>query len=54
MEPIDTRSDSRSRFLSATPEQVFAAMSDPERVARWWGPDGFTNTIHQFDFTVGG
>ena len=54
MEPIDTRSDSRSRFLSATPEQVFAAISDPERVARWWGPDGFTNTIHQFDFTVGG
>lgn len=29
-------------------------MSTPDRVARWWGPDGFTNTIHQFDFRPGG
>ena len=50
MEPIEKRSDSRSMFIAATPAQVFAAMGDPVRVARWWGPDGFTNTIHQFDF----
>jgi uncharacterized protein YndB with AHSA1/START domain len=54
MEPSDERSDSRSLFIAATPAQVFAAMSDPARVARWWGPDGFTNTIHQFDFQPGG
>lgn len=54
MEPIDKRCDSRSTFIAATPQQVFAAMSDPARVARWWGPDGFTNTIHQFDFKPGG
>jgi uncharacterized protein YndB with AHSA1/START domain len=54
MEPIDKRSDSRSLFIAATPAQVFAAMSDPARVARWWGPDGFRNTIHQFDFRPGG
>ena len=29
-------------------------MSDPNRVARWWGPNGFTSTIHQFDFEPGG
>ncbi len=29
-------------------------MRDPERVAKWWGPDGFTNTIHQFEFENGG
>lgn len=29
-------------------------MSDPARVARWWGPDGFRNTIHQFDLRPGG
>lgn len=29
-------------------------MSDPHRVARWWGPTGFTNTIHQFEFKPGG
>ena len=54
MEPIDKRSDSRSAFVAATPAQVFAAMNDPARVARWWGPDGFRNTIHQFDFRPSG
>ena len=54
MEPIEMRSDARSMFIAATPMQVFAAMSDPARVARWWGPDGFRNTIHQFDFYPGG
>jgi uncharacterized protein YndB with AHSA1/START domain len=54
MEPIEKRSDSRSLFVPATPAQVFSAMSDPARIARWWGPDGFRNTIHRFDFTPGG
>jgi uncharacterized protein YndB with AHSA1/START domain len=54
MEPIEARSDSRRKTIAATPAQVFAAMSDPDRVARWWGPDGFTNTIHEFEFTQGG
>lgn len=36
------------------PAQVFAAMSDPARIARWWGPDGFTSSIHVFDFKPGG
>ncbi len=54
MSPIELRSDSRSRLIAATPEQVFAALCTPERVARWWGPAGFTNTIHRFDFVPGG
>jgi uncharacterized protein YndB with AHSA1/START domain len=54
MEPIDKRSDTRSIFIAATPVQVFAAMNDPARVARWWGPNGFKNTIQQFDFQPGG
>jgi uncharacterized protein YndB with AHSA1/START domain len=54
MEPVEQRSDSRSTFIAATPAQVFAAMNNPVRVARWWGPDGFKNTIHQFDFQPGG
>jgi uncharacterized protein YndB with AHSA1/START domain len=54
MEAVDKRSDSRSTYVAASPAQVFAAMSDPARVARWWGPDGFTNTIDQFDFRPGG
>ncbi|MCB1954892.1 MAG: SRPBCC family protein [Rhodocyclaceae bacterium] len=54
MEPVQDRSDIRSTHLAASPPEVFAAMSDPERVARWWGPAGFTNTIHVFDFRPGG
>jgi carbon monoxide dehydrogenase subunit G len=54
MEPVDSRSDTRSLFIDASPMEVFAAMSDPARIARWWGPDGFTNTIQQFDFRPGG
>ncbi len=54
MESVEKRSDIRSMFIAAPPRQVFAAMSDPERVARWWGPDGFTNTMHRFDFQAGG
>lgn len=54
MEPIEARSDSRSRWLAASPSEVFAAMRDAARIARWWGPAGFTNTIHQFEFEPGG
>jgi len=54
MEPVDQRSDSRHKLLAATPSEVFAAIQDPARIARWWGPAGFTNTIHQYDFKPGG
>src|SRR5262245_14036161 len=54
MEPVEQRSDSRMFFVPATPAQVFAAISESGRVARWWGPDGFTNSIHEFDFQPGG
>ena len=40
--------------IPATPEQVFAAISTPERLARWWGPAGFTNTVSVCEFKTGG
>ena len=43
-----------SREIAATVEQVFAAISCPERLARWWGPAGFTNTFHVCEFRTGG
>ena len=43
-----------SREIAASIEDVFAAFSDPERLARWWGPAGFTNTFHEFEFETGG
>jgi uncharacterized protein YndB with AHSA1/START domain len=43
-----------SREIPATVEQVFAAISHPERLARWWGPAGFTNTFSVCEFKNGG
>ncbi len=42
------------RTFAASREAVFAACSDPVRLAAWWGPQGFTNRFHQFDFRPGG
>lgn len=47
---VRSRCDSWSMVVAATPSQVFAAFSDPARMARWWGPAGFTNTIHLYEF----
>ena len=43
-----------AREIPAPMEQVFAAISDPERLARWWGPAGFSNTFSVCDFKKGG
>lgn len=43
-----------SRRIPTTMEQVFAAFSDPTRLARWWGPEGFTNTFDVCEFRTGG
>ena len=43
-----------SREIAAPIDDVFAAFSDPERLARWWGPNGFTNTFHVCEFETGG
>lgn len=43
-----------AREIPASPEVVFSAIQDPARLARWWGPEGFTNTFHTFEFREGG
>jgi len=43
-----------SREIPATAEEVFAAFSHPERLARWWGPKGFTSTFSVCEFRNGG
>jgi len=45
---------SHQLHINALPSQVFAAIEDPSRLARWWGPDGFTNTFTVFEFRKGG
>ena len=43
-----------SRVFNVPPERLFGAFADPEQLAVWWGPEGFTNTIHEFDLRPGG
>ncbi|AQZ51720.1 SRPBCC domain-containing protein [Martelella mediterranea] len=35
-------------------DTLFAAVADPAKLARWWGPHGFENRITAFDFRPGG
>jgi Activator of Hsp90 ATPase homolog 1-like protein len=43
-----------SRVLNAPRELVWQAMTDPEHVAQWWGPNGFTTIIEKMELRVGG
>jgi uncharacterized protein YndB with AHSA1/START domain len=52
---VDVEREIVNRRLFDVPrEKVFRAFSDPALLATWWGPNGFTNTIHEFDFRPGG
>jgi uncharacterized protein YndB with AHSA1/START domain len=48
------RESVHSRVLNASREQVVQAFREPTHFAQWWGPKGFRNTIHSFDFRQGG
>lgn len=43
-----------TRQLAVAPATVFAAIKDAKRLARWWGPDGFSNRFEVFEFQPGG
>ena len=42
------------RVLRATPEKVYRAFLDPEAMAKWLPPNGFTGKVHHLDARVGG
>jgi uncharacterized protein YndB with AHSA1/START domain len=43
-----------TRAIPVPPEKIFTALSNPEKLSRWWGPAGFSNTFNQFQFRPGG
>lgn len=43
-----------TRLLNAPRELVFQVWTDPAQVGLWWGPKGFTNTIHEMEVKPGG
>ncbi len=42
------------RVLRATPEKVYRAFLDPDALAKWLPPHGFTGKVHHLDARVGG
>lgn len=51
---IDGRTIHTSRTLPFPPMEVYGAFASPDLLARWWGPDGFTNTFDVFEFKADG
>ena len=42
------------RVMPATREHVYRALADPQELAKWWGPRGFTVRNIEFEPRVGG
>src|SRR5829696_4793572 len=42
------------RVLRAPPERIYRAFLDPDAMAKWLPPHGFTGKVHQMDTRVGG
>lgn len=42
------------KTIAATPEQLFSAWTQPERLKEWWGPEGVTCIHAVVDLRVGG
>lgn len=43
-----------TRIINAPRELVWEVWTNPEHVKNWWGPDGFTNTVHEMNVKAGG
>jgi uncharacterized protein YndB with AHSA1/START domain len=42
------------RVLRATPEKIYKAFLDPDAMAKWLPPNGFTGKVHHIEAKVGG
>lgn len=43
-----------TRLLNAPRDLVFQMWTQPEHIAKWWGPNGFSITVHEMDVRPGG
>ena len=43
-----------SKFIKATPEALYRALTDPAALAVWLAPGDMTGEVHRFDDRVGG
>jgi len=42
------------RTVAAPRELVWKVWTEPQHIAKWWGPKGFTNTVHSMEVKPGG
>ena len=42
------------RVIRCTPERLYRAFLDPDAMAKWLPPNGFTGKVHEMDARVGG
>ncbi len=49
-----SRTDTAGRVISAPPDRVYAALTDPDALAVWLPPDGMTGRFEHFDARPGG
>jgi uncharacterized protein YndB with AHSA1/START domain len=42
------------RVLRATPDRIYRAFLDPDAMAKWLPPNGFTGKVHHLEAKVGG
>jgi uncharacterized protein YndB with AHSA1/START domain len=52
--PLEERELTMTRTFAAPRALVFAAWTDAEHLAQWWGPHGYTNPVCEIDPRVGG
>lgn len=43
-----------TKIISASPERLFAAWTEPEQLKQWWGPESVTCIEAEVDLRVGG
>jgi uncharacterized protein YndB with AHSA1/START domain len=56
-DPVSDTSDReivQTRLFDAPRDLVWQMFTDPQHIIHWWGPNGFTNTIHEMDVKPGG
>jgi uncharacterized protein YndB with AHSA1/START domain len=51
---LSKRTLTLKKTFDAPIELVWEAWTEPEHIARWWGPKGMSLTVVQHDFKVGG
>jgi len=54
MEQSTDREVLSSRVIDAPINVIYNFFANAELLKTWWGPEGFTNTIHEFDLKPGG